>query len=484
MAKKNEQPTIREYISQKDIDQLMESAFVEQAEAADELELELSDLAETTAFDASGGEDPGFISNDDIGALFKSPGAKATVSDDDVGSLVSQSDIDALLRGELETPSKSAQNEVKDNIGGLVSQGDIDALLSGGLDAVPPSKPAQSQLEDDIGGLISQGDIDALLKGAMTAAPADQVSEMDDGDGMVSQSDIDALLSGGESAPEDAGDAGLISQSDIDALLGGPAKKESDVEDTFEPQERNEEGDVISQSDIDALLKGAMASEETDNPEDGDIHEGIVSQSDIDSLLGGSPATDPLKEKEPVPEPVILADDIPETEASETEAPVLSRPWYTRRAYQLGAMAALVVIISSSVFFYTSRSRSVVPKPVVLRFAIQKPESQTGAEKGVGNTSITLSGFLVLAPSDNRDVTCLTADLQLDFSDSTTVRIIKDNEGFVRNIIYSVINDAMLGSSKTAIEKTALAQAVREAIGQVIPREMIRAVSFGKFEII
>jgi hypothetical protein len=490
MAKKSEQFKIRQYISQEDIDRLMESAFVEQAEAADELELELSDLAETTAFDVSGGEDPGFISNDDIGALLKSAGAKGdfkgTVSSDDVGSLVSQSDIDALLRGELEKvpSSKPSQGELNDDIGGLISQGDIDALLSGGLDAVPSSTPSQSELKDDIDGLISQGDIDALLKGAMTAAPADPVSETVDGAGMVSQSDIDALLSGAESASEDAGNSGLISQSDIDALLGGAAEKASEIEDTFEPQERNEDGEVISQSDIDALLKGAMASEDEGTPEDGDGNEGIVSQSEIDSLLGGSLGTGPLEEKEPAPEPVILADGSAETEETAPEAPVISRPWYTGRKFRIGAIGVLVCLISSSVFFYTSRFRDAVPKPVVLRFKIQKPESQKGTERVAGNTSVIMSGFLVLAPSDNRDITCLAADLQLDFSDSTTVRIIKDNEGFIRNIIYNVINDAMLSSPQKAIEKTALAQAVQEAIGKVVPREMIRAVSFGKFEII
>ncbi len=76
-------------------------------------------------------------------------------------------------------------------------------------------------------------------------------------------------------------------------------------------------------------------------------------------------------------------------------------------------------------------------------------------ERAPGNASVTLSGFLVLAPSDINDITCLFADLQLDFPDSSMVKIIKDNEIVVRNLIYSVINDAMLSSSKKAIEKTA-----------------------------
>jgi hypothetical protein len=464
MAKKKEQIMIREFISQKEIDEVLESAFVEQAEAADELELELSDLAETTTFDADpDGNDPGLISNDDIGALFTSPGAKqvseSPASDDDIGSIVSQSDIDALLSGGLDAaaPSVSAQSELE---------------------------PDSGELESDSGGMISQGDIDALLKGA---GPADQAPEAAGGDGtMVSQADIDALLSGAESTSEDASDSGLVSQSDIDALLGGAAKKAPEGEDTFEPQERNENGDVISQSDIDALLKGAMASEEAGAVDGGDISEGVVSQSDIDSLLNDSLSTKPLedKEPEPEPEPVILAQNLEETEVPISEASVLPPRWYTRKLYQVGAVAALVLIISSTVFFFSPRSRNTVPKAVVLTFPIQKPESQTVTARVLGNTTVTMPGFLVLAPAGNSDITCLTADLQFEFSDTTTVRMIKDNEGFVRNIIYGVINDALLSSDKKAIDKKDLTSAVHEALGRVIPREKIRSVSFGKFEII
>jgi hypothetical protein len=561
MAKKKEQITIREYISQKAIDELIESAFVEQAEAADELELELSDLAETTTFDSSpDNDDLGFISNDDIAALLKgaSPGGtpKALSSDDNTGSLVSQSDIDALLSGGLDAVvsskppktesqadvgglvsqsdidallsggldavvsskppktesqadagglvsqsdidallggglnavarSKPPKPEPQANAGGLVSQSDIDALLSGGLDEVTPSPPVKNKTEANIDGLISQSDIDALLKGEMGSTPADEPPESAGGEGVISQADLDALFSGTQSVVnEDPGESGLISQSDIDALLGGGAKEEPKAEDTFEPIERNETGDVISQSDIDALLKGAISSdEEPGGRGKEDTRTPVVSQSDIDSLFGDSLGEKALEETEREPEPVILADGAEETEVSEPETSGFSQRWYTRSVFQISAMAALVLIISSSVYFVKSRSGKIAPKAVVLTFPIPKAASQTVTAKMVGNTSVAMPGFLVLAPADNKDMTCLSADVLLDFSDTDTLRRIKENEGVIRNIIYNVMNDALLSSNKNLMEKSNMALAVREALGRVVQREMIRTVTFEKFEII
>jgi len=494
MAKKNEQIMIREFISQKDIDDLLESAFVEHTEAADELELELSDLAETTTFDTdAGGVDQGLISNDDIGALFKNSGASSSAKDatshDTTGSIVSQSDIDALLRGgpDATAPTTSAQVPLEAaDIGGMVSQSDIDALLSGELGAIAPSPSRKDEMAANIDEMISQSDIDALLKGEMAAKSDDNEFEAAGGDGAISQADLDSLLSGDQrGADEDTGVSSLISQSDIDALLGGGAKEAPEIEDSFVPQERNEDGEVVSQSDIDALLKAAMASEEdAGTRDDDDTHEGIVSQSDIDSLLSESLGEKPLEEKEPATEPVILAEDseIPMDAIPASSAP--SRPWYFRKVYQISALAAVVLVISSSVFLMTPRSRLTVPQPVVLTFPIPKPASQAVTAKMQGNTNITMAGFLVLAPSDNSDITCLVADLVLDFSDTTTVRMIKENEGIIRNIIYGVINDALFSRDKSAVDKSNLALAVRAALGNVVSREMIRSVSIEKFEMI
>jgi hypothetical protein len=486
MAKKKEQTiTIQEYVSQKDIDELLESAFEEQAEAADELELELSDLAETTTFASDpDGEDQRLISNDDIEALFKGAGAagavKAPASKDELGSIVSQSDIDALLGGGFDAPAPAPPKKRKpeDDIGAIISQGDIDALLKGAMAADDVPEPASDE------GMVSQSDIDALLKGAMAADDVPEPAAAD-GDGMVSQADIDALLGGAQSAPEDTGASGLVSQSDIDDLLGGDARGASSSDDTFEPKERNEDGDVVSQADIDALLMGALASEEESSAwDEGDINARSVSQSEIDNLLGDGLGVQPVEEKQPAPEPVILAEDTEMAAAPMPVPPPSSRPWYKRKVYQMSAMAALVLTVSASVFFLRPRSDDVAPKPVVLTYSIPKIESRAAPVSMPGNTNLALPGFLVLAPAENSDITCLTADMIIVFSDATTVKMIKDNEGFVRNMIYGVLNDALLSRDKSAIDRTKLANSVRAALGHVVQKEMIQSVSFGKFEVI
>jgi len=458
MAKKKEQTiTIREFVSQKDIDELLESAFVEQAEAADELELELSDLAEATAFVSDpDGEDQRLISNNDIEALLKGAGAmgavKAPASEKDAGSVVSQSDIDALLSGNL----------------------DISASPSS-LHSMP---------EDDIGAMISQGDIDALLKGAMAANEVPEPAASS-GEGIVSQSDIDALLSGTQSTPEDTGASGLVSQSDIDDLLGGDSPGAFSGDDTFEPKERNEDGDVVSQADIDALLMGALASkEEASEWDEGDNNDRSVSQSEIDNLLGASMGAQADEDQQRAPEPVILAEDTEMAVGSTPVPPSSSRPWYTKKVYQISAMAAMVIIISASVFFIRPQSDEIVSKPVVLTFTIPKIESRVAPASMPGNTNLALPGFLVLAPEDNSEMTCLAADMLIVFSDTTTVKMIKDNEGFVRNVIYGVINDALLSRDKSAIDRTKLANSIRAALEHVVQKEMIQSVSFGKFEVI
>jgi hypothetical protein len=487
MAKKKDQIiTIREFISQKDIDELLESAFVEQAEAADELELELSDLAETTTFVSdSYEEDQRLISNDDIEALFKGAnamgGGKAPASTDDVASLVSQSDIDALLSGRLDEPAPlPPESKPEDDIGAMISQSDIDALLKGAMAADDVPEPALPV--DD--GMVSQSDIDALLKGAMGAddvpEPASSVS-----DGMVSQSDIDALLGGTQNPPENSGASGVVSQSDIDDLLGGDAKDAFTGEGTFEPKERNEDGDVVSQADIDALLLGALAAEEEASAwDEADVNERAVPQSEIDNLLGASLGAAVNEDKQPEPESVILAEDTEIALASMPAPRPSFRPWYKRKVYQMSAMAALAIIISASVLLFKPQSPDTVPKPVVLSFAIPKIQSQVAPASVPGNTNLALPGFLVLAPADNSDTTCLTADMLIVFSDTATVKMIKDNEGFVRNIIYGVINDALLSGDKSAVDRAKLAESIRAALGHVVQKEMIQSVSFGKFEVI
>ncbi|MDX9786424.1 MAG: hypothetical protein RBT11_06600 [Desulfobacterales bacterium] len=465
MAKKKETFTVTEYVSQEDIDSVLNAAFEEYAEAQSELELSDTDLVAAAVDDFELDDDDfGLISNEDIEALLKGAanfdrpapprmpsGAKAgkTPSFEEEGSIVSQWDIDALLSGELTGASASPAAAKK----------------------VPPE-----EAEDVAGGLISQSDIDALLNADMNAEAASVTeaapgtsTEKDTG-GLIAQSEIDALLSGAGSRAMDVGKTVLSSAS----------------EEIFEPKERNEDGELISQTDIDALLMEALNSEETSDAFEPEAQRDAVAEKTESEKAINDLAEDRLDE-DVAATTVILAVD------EEANAPAVSIPftvslasfrWYLRKGYQISAMAALVLMLSFSVLFVRFRSPEANPQPVVLTFPMPKPDAKAPALVGGGATNITMPGFVVLASDDNSSVTYVTADLLLDFSDATMAAMIKDHEAFVRNIIYGVIHNALLSSDKGKFNKIKVALSVREALARLVPGETIRVVSFEKFEMI
>jgi flagellar basal body-associated protein FliL len=115
---------------------------------------------------------------------------------------------------------------------------------------------------------------------------------------------------------------------------------------------------------------------------------------------------------------------------------------------------------------------------------VPKPDTQTAQANNNGKTDVEMPGFVVLAPDDKSGLTCVTADLFLDFSDSTIAGMVKDNEAFVRNIIYEAISKALVTPDKVKINKINMGLSVRKALATMVPRETIRAVFFNKFEII
>lgn len=498
MARKNETVAVREYISQEDIDRVLEEAFDEYAEAKAELELQASDLVDETidAFDFDD-DDLGLISNEDIEALLKgsthfdrtvpprpsaASGAARFHQPEDEGSIINQSDIDALLSGALESdvpappaPEKPPSPNINPNIkedeeedsDGLISQSDIDALLNAenSEQSAPAGEAAfeASGDEETVGDLISQSDTNALLSAEKDAPPTTGA-----GDGVVSQSDIDALLNAAASGqPDDAGSTAAL-----------PAFDEA-----FVPTGAKEKGEVVSQADIDALLMEALDAEEVSDvfapgDEDAAITEKIAAKAGLDGLR------EEKSEAQPVGQTVILAADENEGDAPASDAVVRAsgNRWYNRRIYHMAAMAALVLIISSSVVFVMRRGGDEGPRPVVLSFPVPQTGAPLAAETVPVGTDVAMTGFLVLAPEGKDDITCLAADLSLDFTDQTIVAKIKDHEAFVRNMIYELINSALLSNDMGKMNKVDMALLVREALGRVVPRESIRAVSFNKFE--
>ena len=451
------------------------------------------------------------------------------------GGAVSQDDIDTLLSGSDEPPvegaasgeSPPASGEAGD---GAVFQDDIDALLSGSNEAPVAgaasveSPPMSGEAGD---GAVSQDDIDALLSGSDeppvegAASGESPPASGEAGDGAVSQDDIDALLSGAGDAfaegaasgevsleSEEAG-GGAVSQDDIDQLLRDDASDAKKAPTDTMDGTGDDGTSMISQDDLDKLLTGAIESELPEAKETTPIAETEIlaerekktpgehiTQEDINELLKesllededglGEDQEDDVEE----PAPVILAeDDMDEVQDEHLEEMASEKgeraipTWYRRKPVMASLAACFLFIVVGSVLLFSGGGQETPTAPLVQSFPI--PQTTDSASSMLyGETSVNLTGFLVLAPSNPSGITYMAADLFFEVADETVMGVIKDNEAFVRSIIYGVMNQAMSIQELSNVNEIQLVLAIRKALGAVIPRETIGQVYFNKFSMV
>ncbi|MEE4363410.1 MAG: hypothetical protein V2J08_05725 [Desulfotignum sp.] len=308
-------------VSQDDIDKLLASTSIEEAEEsleAVDISSDTDDMGELSQDDidnlmgsrTSGGEpddfeEPGELSQDDIDSLLTSDSGDTKTggtedTEDDMGEL-SQDDIDSLLGGGpvgLEDDDQENDNrQDKDQEDGdqeieLIDQADIDRLLNPDQDQEPPPKspetmdaetPAQTQETK-----AAQADGDGFVIGADQAADA--------ADCLITQKTLDTLM---QNAPEiiPASDPVILDDADTveETENGAPDQVDLDAVDMdtadWEDPVPEPDADDVTQEDIDALLQDpeeedsdpVEQSVEKDRSEDAeDI---LISQDDIDTLL-------------------------------------------------------------------------------------------------------------------------------------------------------------------------------------------------------
>ncbi len=532
------------YVTQEDIDRVMTGASPPISEAVEAdtetLTLDASDIVAVNAQN-DGEEDLeyfGLLSKDDIEALLhgdllasggkdaqeeidllfgETEGRTTAVSQEAAapsGKGDEQADVDRLLAEEKANEAKKkedaglvSQGDSEQFIGdeaaapeSAVSQDDIDALLKGAVteeEAVAAEAPAAD-------GGVSQDDIDALLKGAVAEEEA-VVAEAPAADGGVSQDDIDALLKGAVAEEEavaaeaPAADGG-VSQDDIDALLkGAVAEEEAVVAEAPAADQDGKPENLISQDDINQLLQEAAAPPEAapGARAPSDAEAAHISQDDINKLLQESlaeedDATD-TKDEEAPPEPVILAavEEAAPTPAPPSEAVPVSaasarafRRWF-RSPKQAVAMAAGLVLAVSLAVWLGSRTTEDNPSGVqVLSFPIQAPDAGQRFDPVPGGRDLFFKGFLVLAPVTRTGFAYVRADLHLVLAEASFSAVIKENEAFVRDVIYGTIDAAVRTREVSAINAITLELDVRKALGRIVPREAIVGVDFSHFEMV
>lgn len=257
-------------ISQDDIDKLLDSSSIEEAEG--ELESRKNNTPDL--------EDLGELSQDDIDSLM---GGADDAADEDIMGELSQDDIDSLMGGNDDTADADEMGEL--------SQDDIDSLM-GGADEVADEDAAD---EDEIGEL-SQEDIDSLMGGTDDAADEDEMGE-------ISQDAIDSLMSRdtGEEDIDSSDLAGeeeideLISMDDIQSLIG---ETEGEIPDS---DGKTEDSLAISEvPDGTAVVSDDFV---IDAAEALDVSQCLITQDTLDELIRNAPGPGD------VPDTIILDSD-------------------------------------------------------------------------------------------------------------------------------------------------------------------------------
>lgn len=301
-------PTIEEdsLISQDDIDKLLSSSSIEEAEeklsssddvAVDELgELSQADIDSLMSSNVS---DPNDLPAGDD-------------SEDDDMELISQADIDSLMGASSEEKSSApdADEDLDEDVE-EISQEDIRSLMGGKVQETEPESKAADT--DESSPIVEEDPVNPPAQTAVVEeikAPAPENNTREDEyvidesetvsvkDALITQETIDGLIKNFDTAavsepvildeesmqvPEPAAES-----DEQDLQEASPA---DDIEDFLKPDSDaavldfdDKANEDVSQEDIDALLFESDDEEEGDKEEEGE-EDILISQDDIDTLL-------------------------------------------------------------------------------------------------------------------------------------------------------------------------------------------------------
>ena len=462
-------------ISQDDIDKLMESSSIEEAE-------------DKFAKDEDPVDELGELSQDDIDQLMNSNTASEekvlpALDDDEDFEELSEEDIKALMGSQDPTPEKENGKKQEDFVINesealgvadcLISQGTIDGLIKN-FNTNPVSDPAILD-EDPLPALKSNdmpdpdtfkmpldavsNDTEDFLKPESDA----DVLELNDDREDVTQEDIDALLTESDDEEETEDDV-LISQDDIDTLLTAADQEDEDVlgdlMDTSSDINLDEYG-----SDEDILEKGASDEEEEEIENEEENEDQVVLQGDDEV------AVKPKKKKK--------------------KAGV---PWYKKKLVlaSFSLLVTLGITVPITYFFFFSGGQkppeivSVPEKPVVSpqREAeiqtVEAPVKQPMENKKPGN--MILKGFVILTPDISKGMTYVTADVSIDYADQKAFQEIQNNLSYFRDLIYDSIRKSLV-EKREKITEAEILSLVETTLKKVLPGNSINRVGFISFKI-
>jgi pilus assembly protein FimV len=503
-------------VSQDDIDKLLEASNID------------NDASEGQ--NDGGAEELGELSQDDIDRLLNSASAETEDSsgadegssddqDDDL-ELISQDDIDQLMgldqadnSGEPddngETGEDAVPDEELDEDAAMILQDDLTSLVADQADtpsAREEETPAREEKpEDDY--VIDESQAVDVQDCLVTQDALDElVSNFDNAD--VSESEPEPVVldeiddsegagSGADEEPESSDSSGVtvldfesddeVTQDDIDSLL---LESDDDLEDG---EEDEDEDLLISQDDIDTLL---MAADQEDEDVLGDLMD-----DDIEDILEGeqenaedAPGTD--GDIEGGADKVVLEDDdLPEDSAQDKSG--IKSGWYRSKLVIAGISAIVVLGITIPAAYFLFFSGTPEQAAPVQDDSFALPAQDSGENMDIQTVSIdiqsqpvamkksgilVLKNFIVLTPDTGNDLTYITADISIDYSDERAVNEIEGNLSFYRGIIYDALRKTLALKNQDKIVQSDLLFIIENKLKKALPGPYIDRVSFKSFK--
>jgi len=107
-------------------------------------------------------------------------------------------------------------------------------------------------------------------------------------------------------------------------------------------------------------------------------------------------------------------------------------------------------------------------------------QSQPVAMKKSG--ILVLKNFIVLTPDTGNDLTYITADISIDYSDERAVNEIEGNLSFYRGIIYDALRKTLALKNQDKIVQSDLLFIIENKLKKALPGPYIDRVSFKSFK--
>ncbi len=217
-----------------------------------------------------------------------------------------------------------------------------------------------------------------------------------------------------------------------------------------------------------------------------------ITQEDIDNLLDDVPDLDEPAE-EPSSAQVILAeneeaekDKTPPDSGPETDQ-TQKIPWSRSRLLWIGASIALILSSFMMLCLKPEEKNDYEAIPsTILRFPIVQTREEPIGQLAVSSNplSVAMREFVVLAPSDDKDITLLFTDVVVNLSDITAAEKINKNTAFIRYIIYDTLEAALISGDKEKIVEACLAKALKEALNRALEKESVKEVVLDSFKVV